>query len=224
MCENAKMAGTETRTWVKICGLTSNGDALAAVELGADAVGVVVYPASPRAVLPEQIPGIVAGVPAGVRVYALFVNPTAELVRGVIAGGGINRLQFHGDEAAEFCASFGLPYMKAIRVGGSTDQHTASTAAGAATRASLLARINAYPEAEAILLDSFAPGAPGGTGKQFDWHCARGLQAQLSQPLILAGGLNATNVAAAIALVQPAGVDVSSGVEATPGRARTRPS
>ncbi|MGI9251232.1 MAG: phosphoribosylanthranilate isomerase [Pseudohongiellaceae bacterium] len=189
--------------WIKICGLTRNEDARAAVNCGADALGVVLYPPSPRAVEPQQLADIVAGVPQNILRYGLFVNPEREQVEVAIATGAINRLQFHGDEPETFCASFGMPYMKAIRVADDSG-------------AKIAAKIAAYPSAEFILLDSFDPKAAGGTGKQFDWTQAQGLQSNMSQPLILAGGLNAENVATAIKLVQPNGVDVSSGVEEKP--------
>ena len=173
-----------------------------AAALGASALGVVIFPPSPRAVTPEQVPDIFAGVEAGVERIALFVNPDAELVNRVLEAGAIDCLQFHGEEDEDFCASFGLPYMKAIRV---------------RTVAQALQEMSEHPSAERYLLDKYVEQVPGGTGQTFDWSMAKDIVAASDKPVVLAGGLNSENIAAAIQSVQPAGVDVSSGVEQAPG-------
>jgi phosphoribosylanthranilate isomerase len=188
--------------WIKVCGITRAEDAIAASDLGADAVGLVFYPPSPRAVAFDAMADIVGGVSANVSVVALFVNPTAAEVNQVVDSGHIDLLQFHGSESEEFCCSFDIPYMKAFRVGFDAD---------------LQAAIAAYPSAELILLDSYDKAAPGGTGSTFNWKKAASLSDTLRSKLVLAGGLNADNIADAIAQVQPYGVDVSSGVESSPG-------
>lgn len=188
--------------WIKVCGITRAEDAFAASEAGADAIGLVFYPPSPRAVLVDDLSDIVSGVSASVAVVALFVDPTREEVNKVVDSGYIDLLQFHGSESETFCCSFDLPYMKAIRVGPDVDLQTA---------------IAAYPSAELVLLDSFDTAAPGGTGKVFDWERVSVISDSSLSKLVLAGGLNPDNIATAIAHVQPWGVDVSSGVESSPG-------
>ena len=191
--------------WIKICGITRPEDARAAVERGVDALGLVLYAPSPRAVTAARVKDIVAGLPSRVRVYALFVNPSREEVEAVVAFGGVNRLQFHGDESAEFCAGFGLPYMKALRVGAGDDAM------------SLSRRAADYESAEAILLDTYHPAVAGGSGECFDWGRVEGLRGLVEQPMVLAGGLKPGNVAEAVRRVRPWGVDVSSGVEVRAG-------
>jgi len=188
--------------WTKICGITASEDALAAAEFGADAVGLVLYGPSPRAVSPQSIGSIVAALPASMRKVALYVDPEEALVQESLQSGLINLLQFHGEETESFCSSFGVPYMKAIRV------RSAEQA---------LAQARAYPSAEMILLDRYQEDVPGGTGKTFDWGMAAEIVAGLKQPVILAGGLGCDNVLDAISRVKPFGVDVSSGVEAGHG-------
>ena len=145
---------------------------------------------------------VFAGVPAGTERIALFVNPDADLVNRVVATNTIDCLQFHGDETEAFCAGFGLPYMKAIRVR-STEQ--------------ALREISAHGRAKRFLLDKYVEQVPGGTGQTFDWSIAADIVAASDKPIVLAGGLNADNIVAAVRTVQPAGVDVSSGVEQAPG-------
>ena len=188
--------------WIKICGITRNRDALSALDAGADALGMVFFPGSPRAVEPTAAAAIMAGVPDSAAIYGLFVNPSRDEVESAIASGAINCLQFHGDETEAFCSSFELPYMKAIRVESSTDVE---------------GQVNLYASAERILLDTYSNKAPGGTGKTFDWSLATGVTPKQGQSLILAGGLNADNVQCAITMAQPDGVDVSTGVEDKPG-------
>lgn len=198
--------------WIKICGITRNEDARAAADCGADALGLVLYPPSPRAVEPSQIPAIMAGLAEELRVYALFVDPRAEEVKAALAAaeGAVNRLQFHGQEPEQFCAAFGLPYMKALRVGTDSDGYNSPD--------DLRAAITGYSSAESILVDSYHPNLAGGSGSSFDWNRFAGLQDVADCPLILAGGLDADNVATAVGCTNPDGVDVSSGVEAAPGR------
>lgn len=190
------------KTWIKICGITQAPDALAAAELGADAIGVVLYAKSPRAVTVDELPGIVGGVAERLVVVALFVNPDPELVRAALATGAIDLLQFHGDESSEFCEQFDAPYMKAVAVRSETD---------------LKSVLADYESAQYILLDSYDPILPGGTGKTFDWDKVSELSEQQQARLVLAGGLQIDNVREAIEVVHPFGVDVSSGVEASKG-------
>ncbi|MAE21299.1 MAG: phosphoribosylanthranilate isomerase [Pseudomonadota bacterium] len=187
------------RTRIKICGITQAIDANAAVDAGADALGLVFYPPSPRAVSVEQAEEAVAAVPAFVSVTALFVNPSVEEVQSVIDNVRIDLLQFHGDEDDDFCRQFNRPYIKALRVRQASD---------------VVASCVRFPGALAILLDSYKPGVPGGTGETFDWSL---VPETLPKPIILAGGLEPSNVAGAIQQVRPFAVDISGGVEATKG-------
>ena len=187
------------RVRIKICGMTRAEDAAAAAQLGVDAVGMVFHAKSPRHVSIEQARSIVAGLPAFVTVTALFMDPDAEMVHQVLNQTRVELLQFHGGEAAEFCRSFGRPYMKAVPMGGQVD---------------LAEYARRHTEAAALLLDSHAAGQQGGTGRAFDWSVIPKVD---GPPLVLAGGLNPANVAAAIRTVRPYGVDVASGVESAPG-------
>lgn len=188
------------RTRVKICGLTRTEDVQAACELGADAIGLVFYPPSPRAVTVEQAQLIVRHVPPFVTVTALFVNPTVTEVQAVLTQiPAISLLQFHGDESAAFCRQFGRAYIKAIPMRDDVD---------------LAQQASIYDDALGLLVDTYKPGIPGGSGESFDWHR---LPQSLSKPLILAGGLTPDNVAEAIKQVAPYAVDVSGGVEASKG-------
>lgn len=186
-------------TRIKICGITRPEDGAEAARLGADAIGLVFYAKSPRHVGIEQARAVIAALPPFVSVVALFVNPEPDYVRAVLAECAIDMLQFHGEEDAVFCRSFQRPYLKAVRVKPGMD----------------LAEIAAqYPDARAVLTDAFVEGAHGGTGATFDWSL---LPEALPLPLILSGGLDEHSVAAAVAQVRPAAVDVSSGVEASKG-------
>lgn len=187
------------RTRVKMCGITRPEDAVSAVNAGVDAIGLVFYPPSPRAINADQAAEIVALVPAFVSVTALFVNASTQEVQSVLDRARIDLLQFHGDENDDFCSQFKRPYIKAIRVRQASD---------------LVASCLRFPSALALLLDSYKPGVPGGTGETFDWSL---IPAQLSKPIILAGGLEIDNVAHAIRCVNPYAVDVSGGVEAVKG-------
>ena len=184
---------------IKICGLTRPRDAQAAAELGADAVGLVFYAKSKRCVDVAQAAEIVAALPPQVAKVALFVNESAEQICRILGTVPIDVLQFHGDEAPEFCRQFGKPYWKAVRV------QSAQDIAEAAGR---------YADAAALLLDAHIEGQYGGTGQVFDWHL---LPETLPLPWILSGGLNPGNVAAALRQTGAAWLDVSSGVEQAPG-------
>ncbi len=186
-------------TRVKICGITRVADALAAAKLGADALGLVFYEPSPRAVTIAAAAEITASLRPFVTSVALFVNPEVALVEQVIQQTRVDVLQFHGDETPEFCAGFQRPYFKALRMQPGVD---------------IAQLANGYTTAQGILLDAWLPGVPGGTGLTFDWQQ---IPQQISKPLILAGGLNVANVATAIAQAKPWAVDVSGGVEASHG-------
>jgi len=186
------------RTRVKICGLTRIRDVETAVDSGADAVGFVFVSGSPRCLSFETAVNLCRPVPAFIARVGLFLNPDVEFVRTALGRVPLNVLQFHGDENPAFCRQFGLPYIKAIRMQGENPVASAECE---------------FADAAGILADSHEPGGQGGTGKQLDWQQVR----PGSLPLILAGGLNAENVASAIATVKPWAVDVSSGVETEPG-------
>ncbi len=187
-------------TRVKICGITCLADAVAAVEAGASALGFVFYEPSPRYVSAEVAADIIRQLPPFVTTVGLFVNASEADVTRVLQQTGIDLLQFHGDETESFCCSFARPYIKAFRVRPELD---------------LMAQVALYPSARGVLLDAYRPGVPGGTGEVFDWAL---IPPTLAPKVILAGGLEATNVAQAIEQVVPYAVDVSGGVEAAPGR------
>jgi phosphoribosylanthranilate isomerase len=185
---------------VKICGITSIADAQVAVKAGADAIGLVFYERSPRAVSVDQARAIAASVGPFVTVVGLFVDADKTLVQNVLANVALHVLQFHGDESLEYCEAFQRPYLKAIRMRPELDVQQA---------------IGGYPSAAGILLDAYRPGVPGGTGETFDWQR---VPAESSRPIVLAGGLTAENVALAIQSTHIYGVDVSGGVESSPGK------
>jgi phosphoribosylanthranilate isomerase len=187
------------RVRVKICGITRLEDALCAVEQGADAIGLVFYDQSPRNVSINQAIEIANHIPAFVSVVGLFVNAEPSFINEVITKAKIDLLQFHGDETPEECASYSLPFIKAIRVKSDTN---------------LVQYAKAYSAAKGLLLDAYTEGVAGGTGHVFDWNL---IPKQLAKPIILAGGLKADNVAQAIQQVMPYAVDVSGGVEASKG-------
>ena len=197
---NTTTTRRHARTRIKICGITRSEDAHAAADAGADAVGLVFWSGTPRVVTPVQAAAIVAALPPYVTVVGLFVDPEPHAVRAVLAAVPIDLLQFHGREPAAFCRSFGRRYVKAGPVREGVD---------------LLESVSPYGDAAGLLFDAFREGdLPGGTGRAFDWgRLTAGVRARLPRPLILSGGLDATNVAAAIAGVGPFAVDVSSGVE-----------
>jgi len=185
---------------VKICGITNEADASAAVEAGADVLGFVFYEDSPRYVpIPDAAKIISALPPLTVRA-GVFVNAPEELVLRAIGECGLNLLQFHGDEAPDYCTQFGLMSIKAFRI-----KDRASVDGMAEYRT------------DAWLLDAYTADKVGGTGARFNWELA--LEAKrLGRPIFLAGGLTPENVAEAVRFVQPYAVDVSSGVEAAPGK------
>jgi phosphoribosylanthranilate isomerase len=186
------------RTRVKICGITRPGDGVAAAHAGADAIGLVFYPKSPRYLSAERAVEIRDALPPFVQTVALFVNADAAQIAQVLGRVRPSMLQFHGEETAEFCAQFGTPFVKACRIRPGVDA---------------LQYLQPFSRAAAWLVDSFVPEY-GGVGESFDWSLVpRGL----ARPLILSGGLDAKNVAGAIRAVRPWGVDVSSGVESAKG-------
>jgi len=188
-----------SRTRVKICGITRLEDAAASVRAGADAIGLVFDPQSPRYVLPEQAADIARNVGPFVTVVALFVNAETARVREIIGRVRVALLQFHGSETPEQCRVFNLPYIKAVRMHDGVDLHAAA---------------RDYGDAAGLLLDAFVPHVPGGSGQRFDWTR---VPRDLAKPVIVAGGLNPENVAEAVRSVRPYAVDVSSGVEAAKG-------
>lgn len=187
-----------TRPRIKICGLTRVEDVRAAVAAGADAIGLVFYPPSPRHVDLQKAAELARAVPPFVTLVGLFVNADPAVVKETLASVSIHLLQFHGDEDEAYCRQFDRPYMKAARVKPGMD--LVQYAAG-------------FPSAQAILLDTFVDGYGGG-GKVFDWTLVPSV---LGKPIVLSGGLDAGNVGEAITRVRPAAVDVSSGVEAARG-------
>ncbi|ARP81090.1 N-(5'-phosphoribosyl)anthranilate isomerase [Bordetella genomosp. 8] len=195
------------RTRVKICGMTRPEDIAVAVEAGADAVGLIFYPKSKRYVAVEQAARLRRAVPAFVDVVALFVNAADDDVKRVLDAVGPDLLQFHGDESPEACERFGHRYMKAFRVGGP----------GAETANELARTCSGYRGAAGWLFDSYSAGY-GGSGLAFEHSMLREVQADRSSaPVILSGGLSPDNIHAAVATLRPYAVDVSSGVEASPG-------
>ena len=186
-------------TRIKICGITREQDLLAAVAAGADALGFVFYVKSPRNIDAQRAADLLAALPPFVTSVGLFVDPTAEWVREVLAQAPLDVLQFHGDETPEFCAQFARPYLKAIRVRPGVD---------------LVECASRYAAAQGLLLDAYVDGVQGGTGESFDWAL---IPRELSLPVILSGGLQPANVALAVRAVRPYAVDVSSGVEASKG-------
>ena len=187
------------RTRVKICGLTRTEDAKVAVKHGVDAIGLVFYPDSSRVVTIEQAQGILTALPPFVTAVGLFVNPSAEQVRQCLAVLPLGLLQFHGSESPAFCTQFERPWIKAIRMRPEVD---------------LLAEWDRYRGAAALLVDAYVPGMPGGTGETFSWER---IPSTLRGEVILAGGLTPANVGSAIMGVRPYAVDVSGGVEQSPG-------
>jgi phosphoribosylanthranilate isomerase len=192
------MGTAAVRTRVKICGITRAADALAAASAGADAIGLVFYPPSPRFLSVERAREIRDALPPFVQTVALFVNADAAQVAQVIGRVHPAMLQFHGDETPQFCAQFGLPYVKACRVKAGVDA---------------LEYLRPFSGAAAWLFDSYVPEY-GGVGESFDLSL---LPRSPGRPVILSGGLTRENVAEAIRRVRPWGVDVSSGVESAKG-------
>lgn len=183
----------------KICGITRIEDALAVVEAGADAIGLVFYGKSPRAVSVEQAAAILHALPPFVTTVGLFVDMPRDELQQLLQRLPLDLLQFHGDESPADCEGFGRPYIKALRVRPGED---------------VAAAMAPYTGARGILLDTFVEGVPGGTGASFDWTL---VPEDAAKPIILAGGLDSDNVARAIRQVRPYAVDVSGGVEASKG-------
>lgn len=187
------------RTRIKMCGITNPEDAQAAARAGADAIGLVFYPPSPRAVVPEQAAAIVRTLPPFVTVVGLFVNADPDEIGEILRQVPLDMLQFHGQECPDYCAGFGVPWLKALSMRPGLD---------------LLMEARRYEQGRGLLLDSYRPGVPGGTGQSFDWAL---IPAELRPRIVLAGGLDAMNVGQAIVQVRPYGVDVSGGIEAQKG-------
>ena len=187
------------RTRVKICGITTVEDARIAADLGADAIGLVFYASSPRRVSLDQARAIIAAIPPFVCIVGLFVDPAADELESVLRLCSLSLLQFHGDEAPDFCCGFGLPYIKAARVKAGAD---------------LVQCLSPYHAAQGWLLDAYHERLYGGTGEPFDWKL---IPPRLARPVILSGGLDPDNVGAAVRQVRPWAVDVSSGVETAKG-------
>lgn len=186
-------------TRVKICGITRIEDALAAARLGAHAIGLVFYGGSPRAVVPAQARRIIDALPPFVVPVGLFVNADAQTVRDTLAVVPVQLLQFHGDETPGYCGSFGLPYLRAVRVKPGVD---------------LLQYAQEFHAAQGLLLDAHVEGVRGGTGATFDWAL---IPREMPVPVVLSGGLHPGNVEQAVRSVRPWAVDVSSGVESVKG-------
>ena len=186
-------------TRVKICGITRVEDGLACAQLGADAIGLVFYAPSPRHVSVAQARAIMAALPPFITTVGLFVDADPAEVSAVLTQLPLDLLQFHGDESPEYCQGFARPYLKAMRVKPGVD---------------LVQYAAQYAQAKGLLLDAHVEGVAGGTGQSFDWNL---IPAHLPLPVVLSGGLHPANVTEAIKRVQPAAVDVSSGVEATKG-------
>ena len=191
----------QQRTRIKFCGITRLADAAAAIDLGVDAIGLILVPGSPRELNLQQARLIRKSLPPLVTAVVLLRNPVAALVHQVVQELQPDLLQFHGEESAEFCDRFGLRYVKAIAMRDA--------------RQPVGELIRPYAGAAALLFDGHQAGALGGQGASFDWNLIRDVS---TQPLIVAGGLSADNVGDAIRIAQPFAVDVSSGIESAPGR------
>jgi phosphoribosylanthranilate isomerase len=188
-----------SRTRVKICGITRAEDAGAVVEYGADALGLVFYPDSPRYVAMQRARAITDSVAPLVTIVGLFVNPSPDAVRAVLGAVPLGLLQFHGTEANDDCKQFGVPFIKSIAVRDGLD---------------VLSHMRGYPDAAGFILDAWQPQTHGGGGETFDWDR---VPDNPPAPVILAGGLRPENVSLAIRSTRPYAVDVSSGVESAKG-------
>jgi phosphoribosylanthranilate isomerase len=186
-------------TRIKICGLTREIDVRDASAGGADALGLVFYSPSPRYVSAARAAQLLQSFPPFVSSVGLFVNASVDEVRLVLKQVRLDILQFHGDESPQYCAQFGIPFIKAVRVRPGLD---------------LLQYAETYGAAKALLLDAYVDGIPGGTGASFDWSL---IPPNLPLPIILSGGLSATSVGLAVQTIRPYAVDVSSGVESSKG-------
>ena len=186
-------------TKVKFCGITNLQDAISAAELGADALGFVFYPKSPRFISPKNAKEIIKKLPPFISMVGLFVNQSKSEVEEVIKDCPLNLLQFHGDENEAFCKQYNLPYIKAISMKSDVD---------------LLKCVQEYNSAKALLLDTFSKDARGGSGEVFDWKM---IPPNTLKPIIVAGGLTPENVQTLLEVISPYGVDVSSGIEINKG-------
>jgi phosphoribosylanthranilate isomerase len=187
------------RTRIKICGIREALHGVVAADAGADAIGLVFYRESPRFVTPGAASNVVAILPPFVTSVGLFVDADEGKIHDTVKTVRLDCLQFHGDESPDFCASFGIPYVRAVSMKPGVD---------------LLEYAGRFSSARALLLDAHVPGIPGGTGQTFDWSA---IPRDLPMPVILSGGLSAENIGPAIKSVRPWAVDVSSGVEASRG-------
>ena len=186
------------RTRAKICGVTTDEATKVAAAAGADALGFVFYPPSPRSISPKKAAPITSMVPPFVQRVALFVDEQQSVIEETLSLCSFDMIQFHGAESSSFCEALGLPYIKAV---------------GFKTRDELMRVSDAHPNAAALLIDAWAPGEHGGTGKMVDWIEI----GDIGRPWLLAGGLTPENVAEAIEIARPYAVDVSSGVESKRG-------
>lgn len=204
-CINIRVAAIKVaRTRIKICGITSVADALAVAHAGADAIGLVFYPASPRAVEPDLAADIIAAVGPFVTTVGLFVNADAVQVTQTLERCPLQVLQFHGDEDPEYCAQFGRTYLKAVRMADGLDP---------------VAEMGRFTAASGFVFDAWQPDQYGGTGQVFDWQRLRQVE---TGAVVVAGGLDPGNVAQVVRSLRPYAVDVSSGVEVAPGRKSTK--
>jgi len=184
---------------VKVCGITNAVDALQAVELGADALGFIFYKGSKRYIDPRDAHRIISSLPPFISSVGVFVNQTVPEIKGVVETSGVDRVQLHGDETPEFCAMLPYKLIKAVRVKDTVNSD----------------QVELYP-VRAILFDKHTDEMYGGTGTSFDWGVLKGIN--ISKKVILSGGLTPENVSRAIEIVKPYGVDVSTGVEDSPGK------
>ena len=187
--------------FIKICGITNLEDARSAVSYGANALGFMMYEKSPRKIVKEEVLEIIKELPEEVIPVMVFVNPSSEYVERCLEVSSKLIPQFHGDETPAFCSSFGRDFLKALRVSGKEDLQTI---------------FESYSKSWMLLLDSYQKNDFGGTGKAFEWKNLKGKE--FNKPYLLAGGLNPKNVEKALSLVSCAGLDVSSGVESSPGK------
>ena len=187
------------RTRIKICGITQPEHAKLAADTGADAIGLQFWRESPRYIPIREAAAIAESLPPFVAAVGVFVNAAERDIRAVLDAVELDLLQFHGDETAEFCARFGKPYLRAVRMEAGVD---------------LVEYVDRFSRAKALLLDAHVPGQPGGTGRTFDWSR---IPRSLEIPLVLSGGLTSDIVGRAIREVHPWAVDVSSGVESERG-------
>ena len=188
------------RTRIKICGMTRLEDAEIAASCGADAIGMIFYPKSPRYVDLNQAKKIAQSIQPFVTTVAVVVDPDENFINEINNLGVIDRIQYHSDETPDFCEKSGVPYYKVLRVNSQTD---------------IKSLANHYKSASAMMLDTYIKGKPGGTGQTFDWSVLQNIN--IEKPLILAGGLNPENIYQAVLTVKPYAIDLASGVEIKPG-------